>query len=341
MDSSLIELLNGAGLGDLTGGRGAPHLFIARMMAENKKKHKGQYKYPTTLPYGSKMNAPVVFEYKKLANQQQSASGENPREYGASPFITKHFGSDEEVPFVPKRPPKPPYEEPPPRPERQINPKWWSGYNKGLEVLNKQKQEFRQKKENKKAKLDARIAREIEQGIRDPLVPVPERVEEKYEGDFPPARAFSSSSSSSSSSTPMGAVVPDSKREKIRAKILAEIEKKVAIRKAEVEAKRAEKEAKRVKNEEIRARNEEIRARKEEIRARNVLKEQYSTVKAKIKENIARMTQLKEIRESVSGNERKRFNEEARQLNENQRQLYEDKRRLKDLLGKDDDEKKE
>jgi hypothetical protein len=202
MDSSLIELLNGAGLSDLTGGRGAPHFFIARMMAENKKKHKGQYRYSTTLPYGSKMNAPAVFEYKKLANQEQTPIGENPREYGASPFITKHFGTDKAVPFVPKRPPKPPYEEPPPRPERQFNPKWWSGYDKrDAYTLEKA---FRQKKKDKKAKLDARIAREIEQGIRDPLLPVPERVEEKYEGYFPPARA-----SSSSSSTPMGAVVPE------------------------------------------------------------------------------------------------------------------------------------
>jgi hypothetical protein len=202
MDSSLIELLNGAGLSDLTGGRGAPHFFIARMMAENKKKHKGQYRYSTTLPYGSKMNAPVVFEYKKLANQEQTPIGENPREYGASPFITKHFGTDKAVPFVPKRPPKPPYEEPPPRPERKFNPKWWSGYDK-RDAFTLEKA-FRQKKKDKKAKLDARIAREIEQGIRDPLFPVPERVEEKYEGYFPPARA-----SSSSSSTPMGAVVPE------------------------------------------------------------------------------------------------------------------------------------
>lgn len=84
----------------LKGGRGQASGFIMRMMAENKKKHQGQYKNPSNNDYGSKMSSFVPFDYKKLANADQS--GTNETDYGASPFIMKHFGSPESVPFVPK-----------------------------------------------------------------------------------------------------------------------------------------------------------------------------------------------------------------------------------------------
>jgi hypothetical protein len=101
VDTKCYELLSGAGLEPvLVGGRGQASGFIMRMMAENKKKHSGQYKNPSDNNYNSTMNHFVPFDYKKLANSDQS--GRNRSDYGASPFIIKHFGSPESVPYVPK-----------------------------------------------------------------------------------------------------------------------------------------------------------------------------------------------------------------------------------------------
>lgn len=86
--------------------------FIRRLMAENRVKHQGQYKKPTwPLHKDSTMNEPAEFDYTRIANEDQR--GENPNEYGASPFIQKHFGFSRAVPFVRKRgiaPPLEPYE---------------------------------------------------------------------------------------------------------------------------------------------------------------------------------------------------------------------------------------
>jgi hypothetical protein len=70
------------------------------MMAENKKKHQGQYKNPSDNDYGSTMNKFRAFDYKRLANAEQN--GNNQSDIGASPFIQRHFGSPEAVPFIPK-----------------------------------------------------------------------------------------------------------------------------------------------------------------------------------------------------------------------------------------------
>jgi hypothetical protein len=72
----------------LHGGRGQASGFVMRMMAENKKKHKGQYKNPSTNDYGSSMKSFRAFDYSKM---------ENP-----SKFLKEHF-SGEPVPFVSKR----------------------------------------------------------------------------------------------------------------------------------------------------------------------------------------------------------------------------------------------
>ena len=72
----------------LHGGRGQASGFVMRMMAENKKKHKGQYKNPSTNDYGSSMKSFRAFDYSKM---------ENP-----SKFLTEHF-SGEPVPFVSRR----------------------------------------------------------------------------------------------------------------------------------------------------------------------------------------------------------------------------------------------
>lgn len=78
--------------------------FIRRMMAENALKHKGQYKKPTDpLAPGSTMNKPVPFEYEKLATPGQKGKKTRGNPYGASPFIQKHFGTAEAVPFERKR----------------------------------------------------------------------------------------------------------------------------------------------------------------------------------------------------------------------------------------------
>jgi hypothetical protein len=71
-----------------------------RMMAENKTKHHGQYRNPSGNTYGSTMKQFRPFDYKALANKSQK--GRNKSSYGASPFIIKHFGSPEAVPFIPK-----------------------------------------------------------------------------------------------------------------------------------------------------------------------------------------------------------------------------------------------
>lgn len=69
-------------------GRGQASGFVMRMMAENKKKHKGQYKNPSTNDYGSSMKSFRAFDYSKM---------ETP-----SKFLKEHF-SGEPVPFVSKR----------------------------------------------------------------------------------------------------------------------------------------------------------------------------------------------------------------------------------------------
>jgi hypothetical protein len=75
--------------------------FIQRMMAENALKHKGQYRNPSKpLASGSTMNKPVAFKYSRLANAGQGGTNED--DYGASPFIQKHF-SGKPVPFNRKR----------------------------------------------------------------------------------------------------------------------------------------------------------------------------------------------------------------------------------------------
>jgi hypothetical protein len=98
IDSKCYDLIAGAGLEPiLQGGRGRASGFIMRMMAENKLKHKGDYKNPTSpLDPNSEMNAPVAFDYRKLANRSQK--GKSKSKYGASPFIIKHF-ANQPVPF--------------------------------------------------------------------------------------------------------------------------------------------------------------------------------------------------------------------------------------------------
>jgi hypothetical protein len=80
---SAMELKGGlAGVSKASG-------FIQRMMAENKKKHNGEYKKPTLLGPNSTMNKKAVFHYGKLASASQN--GTNKSAYGASPFIAQHF----------------------------------------------------------------------------------------------------------------------------------------------------------------------------------------------------------------------------------------------------------
>jgi hypothetical protein len=93
----------------LAGGLGKSSGFIRRLMAENALKHQGQYRNPTwELHPDSTMSAKAKFEYKKLANPDQR--GINEVEYGASPFIQKHFGHARAVPFERKRGEAPPLE---------------------------------------------------------------------------------------------------------------------------------------------------------------------------------------------------------------------------------------
>ena len=96
---------------NISGGMGQASGFIRRLMAENALKHKGQYKKPTfPLAKGSTMNQPAEFDYRRIANNTQR--GINASEYGASPFIQKHFGLARSVPFERQRgeaPPTTPY----------------------------------------------------------------------------------------------------------------------------------------------------------------------------------------------------------------------------------------
>lgn len=98
------------------GGSGKSN-FIARLMAEQKYKHavpadkgkpyrpargknkdpnptQGAYRKPVMDPEvdETKMSQPIKFNYRKIANKKQLSSGENAGAYGASPFITHHFG---------------------------------------------------------------------------------------------------------------------------------------------------------------------------------------------------------------------------------------------------------
>jgi hypothetical protein len=87
-DDQLAELKRMTG--DMVAGSKASG-FIQRMMWEAKHKHDGKYQPPTDpLAKDSTMNAPVPFRYSKLANKDQG--GVNDDDYGASPFIIKHFG---------------------------------------------------------------------------------------------------------------------------------------------------------------------------------------------------------------------------------------------------------
>ena len=99
--NELVEQRNDLGKA-LEGGRGRASGFIMRAMAENKLKHTGQYKNPTfPLAPGSKMNKPIEFDWRKLANKNQGGEKTvgskthwgNKGEYGASPFILHHFSS--------------------------------------------------------------------------------------------------------------------------------------------------------------------------------------------------------------------------------------------------------
>lgn len=71
--------------------------FIRRLMAENKKKRTEEGEdYPYGRPVwrlatDSTMNKPMKFKFSKIANQSQN--GTNETQYGASPFIIKHFGN--------------------------------------------------------------------------------------------------------------------------------------------------------------------------------------------------------------------------------------------------------
>ena len=124
-----VDLMEGAGLGDVLrpqeefmkeherlvgllsdkkeGGSGKSN-FIARLMAEQKYKHRdpseknkpyeqtttGQYRKPVMDPEvdDTKMSQAIKFDYNKIANKNQVRSGTNPEAYGASPFIAYHFG---------------------------------------------------------------------------------------------------------------------------------------------------------------------------------------------------------------------------------------------------------
>jgi hypothetical protein len=98
----LVELLS-----DKQGGSRGSN-FIARLMAEQKYKHRdasekdkpyeqtktGKYRKPVMDPEvdDTTMSQAIKFDYNKIANKNQVRSGENRAAYGASPFITHHFG---------------------------------------------------------------------------------------------------------------------------------------------------------------------------------------------------------------------------------------------------------
>ena len=77
--------------GEYSGGSAASG-FIARMMAENRVKHKGAYGPNGVLPKGTHMDGPRNFDLNRLANRKQKPfRGKNTSKYGASPFILEHF----------------------------------------------------------------------------------------------------------------------------------------------------------------------------------------------------------------------------------------------------------
>jgi hypothetical protein len=124
-----VDMMEGAGLGDVLrpqeefmkeherlvellsdkkeGGSGKSN-FIARLMAEQKYKHRdasekdkpyeqtktGKYRKPVMDPEvdDTTMSQAIKFDYNKIANKNQVRSGENRAAYGASPFIAHHFG---------------------------------------------------------------------------------------------------------------------------------------------------------------------------------------------------------------------------------------------------------
>lgn len=101
IDAKCYDAVAGAGLEPiLSGGRGQASGFIMRMMAENKRKHEGQYRNPSNNNYGSTMKKFSAFDYNRLANSGQN--GRNRNDYGASPFIVKHFGSPEHHHWEPR-----------------------------------------------------------------------------------------------------------------------------------------------------------------------------------------------------------------------------------------------
>jgi len=102
MDDKLKNILVGAGLERIIGGFSKQSGFIRRLMAENTVAHRGQYGNPTTLHPKSTMNEPAIFKYKKLATPAQQGTKQYGNPYGASPFIQRHFGTIERVPFVRK-----------------------------------------------------------------------------------------------------------------------------------------------------------------------------------------------------------------------------------------------
>ena len=89
------------------GGSGKSN-FIARLMAEQKYKHRdaserdkpyeqtktGKYRKPVMDPEvdDTTMSQAIKFDYDKIANKKQVPSGTNKEAYGASPFIAYHFG---------------------------------------------------------------------------------------------------------------------------------------------------------------------------------------------------------------------------------------------------------
>ena len=93
---ALNSILKGAGLGSLISGGSGASGFIARMMAENRVKNKGSYGPNTDLPKGSKMSSPAKFDLERIANTKQKKGAKGSKDYGASPFLLKHFGVDDD-----------------------------------------------------------------------------------------------------------------------------------------------------------------------------------------------------------------------------------------------------
>jgi hypothetical protein len=82
VDTKCYDIVAGAGLEPiLQGGRGQASGFIMRMMAENKKKHNGQYRNPSDNNYGSTMN-----QFRPFNNQCFRHADPVSLEIGAEPF---------------------------------------------------------------------------------------------------------------------------------------------------------------------------------------------------------------------------------------------------------------